>query len=76
MNGCWTNPETAAAKGTPVLVFGMYDFSQGKPWLQLAQNPKANDISKETLEDLLIPHMDSIKKEQANRLKVLNSKQS
>jgi hypothetical protein len=42
----------------------------------LALDPKANDIPKETLENLLAPHMDAIKKEQANRLKVLQSKPS
>ena len=33
------NPETVEAKGTPVLVFGTYDFAQGKPWLKLANDP-------------------------------------
>ncbi len=42
--------ETVLVKGTPVVVFGSYDFDAPKPWLQLVQNPKALDISEAEVE--------------------------
>jgi hypothetical protein len=36
--------ETVKVKGS-VVVFGSYDFTAPKPWLQLVANPKALDIS-------------------------------
>ncbi|WP_395052402.1 L,D-transpeptidase [Flavobacterium sp.] len=42
--------ETVKVKGTPVVVFGSYDFDGKKPWLQLVQNPKALDISEAEVE--------------------------
>ncbi|TRO65246.1 L,D-transpeptidase [Christiangramia sabulilitoris] len=40
--------------GTPFMVFGEYDYNSEKPWLNLSQNMKANDLTQEeinTLED-------------------------
>ncbi|WP_395044945.1 L,D-transpeptidase [Flavobacterium sp.] len=42
--------ETVLVKGTPVVVFGSYDFDAPKPWLQLVQNPKALNISEAEVE--------------------------
>jgi hypothetical protein len=63
---------TVLAKGTPVIVFGTYDFNAPSPWLALANNPKANEISKSDLESIIAPHLRQIKKEQENRKKVEN----
>ena len=63
---------TVMAKGTPVIVFGTYDFNAPSPWLALANNPKANEISKSDLESIIAPHLSQIKKEQENRKKVEN----
>ena len=38
--------------GTPFMVFGEYDYSEDKPWFQLAQNMKANDLTQEEIETL------------------------
>ena len=56
--------DTVEIKGTPVLVFGSYDFSQPKPWLKLLQNPHALDIDVKELEALAAPHLAAILLEQ------------
>ena len=45
-----------ARNGTPFMVFGEYDYSSDKPWFNLSQNMKANDLTQEeidTLEDYI-----------------------
>ncbi|WP_036602911.1 L,D-transpeptidase [Olivibacter sitiensis] len=55
------------AQGTPVLVYGAYDFEGRKPWMALAGNPKANDISVDELNQELQPHIAKILEEQKKR---------
>jgi hypothetical protein len=38
--------------GTPFMVFGEYDYSAQKPWLNLSQNMKANDLNQDELDTL------------------------
>ena len=59
--------DTVEIKGTPVLVFGSYDFGQPKPWLKLVQNPHALDIAVKELEALVSPHLAEILQEQEKR---------
>jgi hypothetical protein len=59
--------ETVNVKGTPVIVFGSYDFTAPKPWLQLIVNPKALDISENEIEKQTMPFLSDILKEQKNR---------
>lgn len=61
------------AKGTPVIVFGDSDF-KSKPWLKLLQDPRANDISVEKMNDVFIPHLSEILKEQKNSEEVRSEK--
>lgn len=42
--------ENVKVKGTPVVVFGSYNFDGPKPWLQLASDPKALNISESEIE--------------------------
>lgn len=56
--------ETVKAKGTPVLVYGGYDFKAPKPWFQLVKNPEALEITEDQLADLIQPHLQEILKEQ------------
>ena len=53
--------------GTPVVVFGSYNFDGPKPWLQLAGNPHALDISSATLQQLVEPHLNDIMLKQQQR---------
>lgn len=62
-----SNPETVKVKGTPVIVFGSYDFKAPKPWLELAKNPKALTISENEIENVTKPFLENILKEQKIR---------
>jgi hypothetical protein len=59
--------ETVKVKGTPVIVFGSYDFAAPRPWLQLITSPKALDISENEMEKQTMPFLSEILKEQKNR---------
>ena len=62
-----SNPETVKVKGTPVIVFGTYDFKAPKPWLELVKNPKVLTISENEIENVAKPFVESIMKEQKIR---------
>ena len=66
--------ETVKVKGTPVIVFGNYDFDSPKPWLKLSSNPKALDISESEIAKQTQPFLSTILKEQKNRQKFQESK--
>lgn len=59
--------ENVKVKGTPVIVFGSYDFDAAKPWLQLIKNPKAIEITENEMDEITKPFLDDILKEQENR---------
>ena len=59
--------ENVLVKGTPVIVFGKYDFDAPKPWLQLTQNPKALNISVVEIENEVKPRLNAILSEQKKR---------
>jgi hypothetical protein len=52
--------ENVKVKGTPVVVFGNYDFDGPKPWLQLASDPKALNISEAEIEKVTKPFIQEI----------------
>ena len=60
-----------AASGTPVLVFGKYHFGQPKPWLQLVQDPSILNISADSLQKIITPHLDIILAKQKQRQDVI-----
>jgi len=62
-----TGKDKVLVKGTPVIVFGSYDFDSPKPWLQLIENPKALDISEDEMENQTEPFLKLILAEQENR---------
>ncbi|MDN3674254.1 L,D-transpeptidase [Flavobacterium branchiarum] len=66
--------ENIKVKGTPVIVFGSYDFDGKKPWLQLAKNPKALEITSEEIEKEVKPFLEKILLEQKNREEYNSSK--
>jgi L,D-transpeptidase-like protein len=52
--------ENVKVKGTPVIVFGSYDFDGPKPWYALVNDPKALDISESELEKETQPFIQKI----------------
>ena len=61
--------ENVKFKGTPVIVFGSYNFDAPKPWLQLVKNPKALTISVSEMEKVTTPFLSTILKEQEKKKK-------
>lgn len=61
------NPDTVKIKGTPVIIFGKYNFKAPKPWLALKTDPKALNITTEELEKIITPHLTEIKIEENKR---------
>lgn len=61
--------ENIKFKGTPVVVYGSYNFDAPKPWLQLVQNPKALAITEDEITKIISPYLDEIVKEQEKRKK-------
>lgn len=61
------NEENVKVKGTPVVVFGTYNFDAPRPWLQLIDNPKAINITENEIEELTKPFLSGILLEQKNR---------
>ena len=59
--------DSVQVKGTPVIVFGTYNFDGPKPWLQLVANPKALDIKEEEIETLTAPFLNEIISVQKSR---------
>ncbi len=63
------DPQTVKIKGTPVVVFGSYDFDAPKPWYQLVKNPKALNISESEMNKEVKPFLNQILAEQQKREK-------
>jgi hypothetical protein len=59
--------ENVKIKGTPVIIFGNYDFDGPKPWLQLASDPKALNISEAEIEAQTKPFIQNILENQTLR---------
>ncbi len=62
-----TGKDKVLVKGTPVIIFGSYDFDAPKPWLQLIDNPKVLDIMVAEMENHTAPFLKLILAEQGNR---------
>ena len=66
------NGQKVEIYGTPVLVYGDFDWNGQKPWHKLIDDPKSNDIEIETLENLIKPELDDILAKQKARLEASN----
>jgi len=61
--------ENVKFKGTPVIVFGSYDFDAPKPWIRLIKNPKGLTISESEIKKITKPYLATILTEQRKRSK-------
>lgn len=52
--------ENVKVKGTPVVVFGSYNFDGPKPWFELVNDPKVLDISETEIENQIKPFLPQI----------------
>lgn len=59
--------DSIRANGTPVIVFGNFNFDAPKPWLQLITNPQALDITEAEIQKQTTPYLNKILIEQKKR---------
>lgn len=59
--------DSVLVQGTPVIIFGMYNFDAPKPWLQLVNNAKALDIPVEEIQKNTAAHLETILVQQQKR---------
>lgn len=59
--------DSVEIKGTPVIVFGMYNFDAPKPWMQLPSNAKALIITVEEIQKQTTAFLPAILSEQQKR---------
>lgn len=62
---------TVKANGTPVIVFGDYNWGKKKPWKSLESDPNSNEISVDEIGKIIEPHLSKILEEQTKREKVI-----
>lgn len=62
------------AEGTPVIVYGAYDYAAAKPWFALLQEPNANDIAEADIAKELNPNLEKILQAQQKRKELEASK--
>jgi lipoprotein-anchoring transpeptidase ErfK/SrfK len=60
-----------AAYGTPVIIFGDFDFDDKRPWRYLSENRDANKITRSELGEILSDHIEMILERQTNRESLL-----
>lgn len=61
------NSQTVEVKGTPVVVYGDYNFDVKGDWYQLYKDPSVTTISEATLIEVMTPHKEEILKQQKIR---------
>lgn len=66
---------TLLAQGTPVIVYGAYPFGSRRPWRNMLEDPKANEISVQDLEKEIEPHLQRIMEQQQRREGVISRRQ-
>lgn len=67
--------EILLANGTPVIVFGSYNFEAPKPWLQLVTNTHALDITEAEIKTQTMPYLNKILAEQTKKETIESGKE-
>jgi lipoprotein-anchoring transpeptidase ErfK/SrfK len=62
---------TKLANGTPVIIYGSYNFKRKAPWKELPTNPAATTITSAEIENAVSVYVPKIEQEQAVREAVL-----
>lgn len=66
-----SNGQTKLANGTPVIIYGNYDFNNIAPWKRLIKEPNATKVTQTEIENVLNDNLVKIEVEQALRGQVL-----
>ena len=56
----WQNSKVVR-EGTPVIIYGNYDFDSSQPWTLLSLNSKSTDTPRSILENLVKGYLSDIK---------------
>lgn len=59
--------QTRLAHGTPVIIFGSYQFGKTAPWKLLPENPEATDITETELQRIVDQYLPTISARQTER---------
>lgn len=60
-------PNTVVASGTPAVLFGDYPYGQPRPWYKLLEDPAANDLSAEAIENAISKFLPKMLEKQTER---------
>ncbi len=63
--------EAVIANGTPVIIFGKFNYKAKPPWKHLADDPHSTDISEIELDSVVAPFLPTIKEKREIRDSVL-----
>ena len=66
--------ENIIACGTPVIIYGKFDYNGKPPWKLLAEDPHATDISESKIDSIIVPYLPEIKKKREIRDSVLTAR--
>ena len=66
--------EKVIANGTPVIIYGKFNYKSKPLWKYLADDPHAADISEAKIDSLVSPFLNKIKEKKAVRDSVLNAR--
>lgn len=64
--------EFVIAYGTPVIIYGKYDYKSVKPWLLLPTEPEKARVSEDELKEIINEHILTIMSRQEKREKIIN----
>lgn len=62
--------KTRLAYGTPVIIFGDYDYDGTPPWKLLPQDPTSTNVSYDELNKVLNEHIETIRQRQEERAQI------
>ena len=63
--------ENIIANGTPLIIFGKFNYKAKPPWKFLADDPHATDVSEAKIDSIITPFLPLIKKKRETRDSVL-----
>jgi hypothetical protein len=66
--------ESIIAYGTPVIVYGKFDYKNKPPWKRLADDPHAADITEAAIDSIISPFLPEIKRKREVRDSVLTAR--
>lgn len=67
--------EDIVAYGTPVIIYGKYDYKNRRPWKNMADDPKATFVKRNELEEIVKPYIETIIKRAEKRKSLIAARE-